>query len=136
LEKNAAKSIYLWRRGCLALAGSDLAAAEEFLNESISLSPDSAISQAALVIVSSARRKRLDAEKELIPLYTRWANDARLPVLLGSISAAWSNYDDAREALAGVAARMSDDEAKTLIGNLFAGDSRGFDELKKTFGKE
>lgn len=131
-----AQSVLLWRRGCLALAGSDLAMAARNISKSLALAPDSAISRAAFVVVLSAQEKRLEAERELLSLYPRWANDARLAVLVGILSATWSNYDDAREALSGIAEQVAEPEAPQLIANLLCGDHHGFADLQAAFGND
>lgn len=132
---NEARGIYFWRRGCLFLAGGDQVTAGQSLAESLKLLPGASLVRAAAVISASARRDRIEAETQLIQLYSDWADDARLPVLLGKMSAAWANYEEMRDALSGVASRLGDEQAKHLIGKLLSGDDRGFDELKLSFGK-
>lgn len=134
--RSIAQSIVLWRRGCQALASADLAAASLDIRESLALAPDSSIAQAALVLVLTAQKQRLEAEREMLSLYPRWGNDARLAVLVGITSAAWSNFDEARQALSGIAAQITQPDSPQFIGQLLSGDHHAFEDLQAAFGND
>ncbi len=130
-----AQSILLWRNGCLLLAAGETDGASVALKEALKKQPKGTASLSAMAAISSARQDRLEAEKYLSQLYKPWAADARLPVLIGMISAAWKDYGDAAESLHSVSARITEEQAQHLIGELLAGDNSGFDELKQVFGE-
>ncbi|MBM4255332.1 MAG: hypothetical protein FJ147_05480 [Deltaproteobacteria bacterium] len=102
----AATGILLWRRGCLALSDGKIQEARSDLTQALTLLPNAPILQASRAILANVMNDRREVEKQLLALSSVWAEDARLPVLLGMLPAYEGNFDAMRNALTGVATRL------------------------------
>lgn len=134
LSSPIARSAAFWRQGCLVLMGGNPLEARALFERSLIENQNSIISRAALVAAASAAKDRVRAEEHLIALYQPWATDARLPVMIGMISAAWKEYRDVATALQGSAERFADSPGEPQLAKLIVGDNNGFDLLRETFG--
>jgi hypothetical protein len=130
-----AAGVFLWRRGCQELIDGKIQEAREDLRQGLALLPDAPIVQASNAMLANMTKNRPEVEKQLLALSSAWMEDARLPVLLGMLSAYHENFADMREALIGVATRMGEDNAARLIGTLLVGKHTGFATLKVMFGE-
>ena len=130
-----AAGVFLWRRGCQELIDGKIQEAREDLRQGLALLPDAPILQASNAMLANMTKNRPEVEKQLLALSSAWMEDARLPVLLGMLSAYHENFADMREALTGVATRMGEDNAAHLIGTLLVGKHAGFATLKVMFGE-
>ena len=131
-----AAGIFLWRRGCHALHDGNVQDALADLAQGLTLLPEAPIVQAAYAIAANAGGNRLEVERFLLSLSSVWAEDARLPVLLGMMAASEGNFEDMRQALTGVATRLGEEQATHLIGKLLLGTHSGFVTLKASFGEK
>jgi len=130
-----ATGILLWRRGCQALLDGQVKEAHEDLKQGLLLLPTAPIVQASLAILANFTQNRADVEKQLLSLASTWAEDARLPVLLGMLSAYHGDFAGMRKALNGVATRMGEDDATRLIGTFLLGKVTGSATLKLMFSE-
>ena len=131
-----ATAVLLWRQGCLHLAGGGIQKARALFDESLKLSNQAPVVLAAAAIAAGG----IHSEQHLLPLYSLWAKDARLPVLLSILAATAKNYNEAREALSGTASQQLEQHASerrnVLIRTLLSGDNPGHDELREMFGDQ
>jgi hypothetical protein len=130
-KTDGARVVLAWRVGCQYLAAGDTALAVNVLSQQVQTSAP--ILHAALAVAVASQNDKINVERHLMELYGPWANDARLPIVLGQVSALWSDFNAAREALVGVAAQLNESQEKRLIGELLSGDDPGFDELQRNF---
>jgi hypothetical protein len=130
-----AAGVFLWRRGCQELIDGKIQEARDDLRQGLALLPDAPIVQASNAMLANVTKNRPEVEEQLLALSSAWMEDARLPVLLGMLSAYHENFADMREALTGVATRMGEDNAARLIGTLLVGKHAGFATLKVMFGE-
>jgi len=130
-----AAGVFLWRRGCQELIDGKIQEARDDLRQGLALLPDAPILQASNAMLANMTKNRPEVEEQLLALSSAWMEDARLPVLLGMLSAYHENFADMREVLTGVATRMGEDNAARLIGTLLVGKHTGFATLKVMFGE-
>jgi len=130
-----AAGVFLWRHGCQELIDGKIQEARDDLRQGLALLPDAPIVQASNAMLANMTKNHPEVEKQLLALSSAWMEDARLPVLLGMLSAYHENFADMREALTGVATRMGEDNAARLIGTLLVGKHTGFATLKVMFGE-
>lgn len=131
-----AAGILLWRRGCQALLDGKVKEANEDVKQGLRLVPTAPIIQAGNAMLANLTKNHADVEKQLLSLASAWTEDARLPVLLGMLSAYHGDFAGMRKALAGVATRIGEDSAARLIGTLLVGKITGAATLKQMFGDD
>lgn len=130
-----AVGIVLWRRGCRALRAGQNADALVDLTRGLAALPAAPIVQAAYTLAANANGRLTEVERTVLSLASVWTEDARLSVLLGMLAASHGNFEEMREALTGLAARLGEEQATQLIGNLLLGSHSGFATLKAMFGE-
>ena len=130
-----AVGIFLWRRACRALRKGDNAEALTDLTQGLTALPAAPVVQAAYALAANANGRLSEVERSILSLASLWAEDARLPVLLGMLAASHGNFEEMRKALTGLAARLGEENAPHLIGKLLVGNHSGFDTLKVMFGE-
>jgi hypothetical protein len=130
-----AVGILLWRRACRALRNGNNMDALTDLTQGLTVLPAAPIVQAAYALAANATGRLSEVEHTILSLASVWAEDARLPVLLGMLAASHGNFEEMRKALSGLASRLGEEHATHLIGKLLVGHNSGFDTLKVTFGE-
>lgn len=130
-----AVGIFLWRRGCRALRAGQNAEALADVTQGMAALPAAPIVQAAYALAANANGRLTEVERTILALASVWAEDARLPVLLGMLAASHGDFEAMRQALAGLASRLGEEHATHLVAHLLVGSHSEFSTLKAMFGE-